>query len=195
MQALARPLPQVSVLFTEAGSVYADLGADCWPIERDARRWPGGHPIVAHPPCRAWSQMSPFAKPPPGERRLAVWSVLQIRRWGGVLEHPAQSKLWPCMGLPRPGDPPDRWGGWTLPIDQFWFGHLCRKRTFLYVVGCAPADVPPLPLVLGTPRFTMGMTPRQWRKPGVRAIPRALRASTPPELAVWLLDLAARCRL
>ena len=33
-------------------------GFDCWDIERNALNWPGGNPIVAHPPCRAWGQLS-----------------------------------------------------------------------------------------------------------------------------------------
>lgn len=56
---------RVSVLYTRSDSVYKTLGVDCWDMERDARLFPGGNPIVAHPPCRAWGQLSHMAKPRP----------------------------------------------------------------------------------------------------------------------------------
>lgn len=94
----------VSVLFARQDSIYKTLpDCDVWDIERDALKWTGGNPIVAHPPCRAWGQLSHFAKPRDGEKELAVWAVDQIRTWGGVLEHPARSKLWPALKLPLPG--------------------------------------------------------------------------------------------
>src|SRR5687768_16317280 len=93
----------ISVLYTRADSIYKQLGVDCWDIERDARKWPGGNPIVAHPPCRAWGQLSHFANPIQGEKELAISAINQIRKYGGVLEHPRGSKLWHEMNLPMPG--------------------------------------------------------------------------------------------
>jgi hypothetical protein len=43
----------------------------------------------------------------------------------------------------------DEFGGWTLPIFQSSFGHRAEKATLLYIVGCEPADIPEMPLVLG----------------------------------------------
>ena len=102
----------VAVLFARADSCYKALpGCDVWDAERDARRWPGGCPVVAHPPCRAWGRLRHFAKPRPDEKALALWAVEQVRKFGGVLEHPASSTLWPAAGLPAPGarDPESNW--------------------------------------------------------------------------------------
>lgn len=74
-----------AVLFARSDSHYKALfGTDVWDIERDARKWPGGAPVVAHPPCRAWGRLRQFAKPRKGERLLATWSVRQVRQWGGL---------------------------------------------------------------------------------------------------------------
>lgn len=97
------PQQTVAVLFARADSTYKTLpGTDVWDIERDAKLWPGGAPVVAHPPCRAWGRLRQFAKPRKGERQLAIWSVRQVRRFGGVLEHPVGSLLWKKAGLPPP---------------------------------------------------------------------------------------------
>lgn len=83
----------VAVLFARRNSIYKTLpGCDVWDIERDARLWPGGMPVVAHPPCRAWGQLRHFARPVPGERELAILAVDQVRRWGGGWSIP-QSQL------------------------------------------------------------------------------------------------------
>jgi len=80
---------EVAVLFARDDSVYKTLpGCDVWDTERDARRWPGGAPVVAHPPCRLWAKLRQFAKAedPEAERRLAVDAVEHVRVFGGVLE-------------------------------------------------------------------------------------------------------------
>lgn len=185
-------MTSVAALFVRADSVYKRMpGVDAWDAERDARAWPGGSPVVAHPPCRAWGRLRHFARPRPGERELAPWAVAQIRRWGGVLEHPAASKLWPEHGLPEPGQR-DAWGGWTLPVDQHWWGHKAEKSTLLYIVGVDPRDIPPIPLVLGEATHVIATSIRRAgsRRPEVA---KAEREHTPPDFAAWLVDLARRC--
>lgn len=179
----------VAVLFARADSIYKTFPCcDVWDIERDARCWPGGAPVVAHPPCRAWGRLRRFAKPRKGERLLATWSVRQVRRFGGVLEHPAASRLWPRAGLPVPGQR-DRFGGWTLPIHQHWWGHRAEKSTLLYIVGCEPSDIPTIPYRMDEPTHVVQSAKADCRP----HISKAEREHTPPELAAWLVDLARRC--
>ena len=91
--------PTVTVLFAREDSHYKGLEAvEVYDIHRDARTWRGGSAIIAHPPCRAWGKLRAFALPRPDEKALAVWAVDQVRAWGGVLEHPSESTLWPvCL--------------------------------------------------------------------------------------------------
>ena len=83
----------ISALFVRKDSVYKTLGVDCWDIERDATLWPGGNPIIAHPPCRAWGQLSHLANPRPGEKELAIQSVKWIREWGGGIGTPGSKQV------------------------------------------------------------------------------------------------------
>ena len=180
----------IAVLFARCDSVYKELPeTDVWDIERDARNWPGGAPVIAHPPCRAWGRLRQFAKPRKGERQLAIWSVRQVRRFGGVLEHPVGSLLWKKAGLPPPGAR-DQYGGWTLPIHQHWWGHRAEKATLLYIVGCEPHELPPIPLQLGEPTHVVQSRKRTGSRPHIS---KAEREHTPPELAMWLCELARRC--
>jgi hypothetical protein len=73
----------VSALFVREDSIYKELDIDCWDVERDALNWPGGNPIIAHPPCRAWGRLAQFAKPRLNEKQLAIYSVHTVRIWGG----------------------------------------------------------------------------------------------------------------
>lgn len=184
----------VAVLFARADSNYKMLPeCDVWDAERDARNWPGGCPVVAHPPCRAWGQMRHFARPRPGEREHALWAVEQVRRWGGVLEHPKGSLLWPEAKLPAPGERDER-GGWTLPIFQHWWGHKAAKATLLYIVGCAPADVPQMPMYLGDSTHVIAQSRRRQKLRLRPEVTKAEREHTPPALAQWLVELAAKCK-
>ena len=184
---------QVAVLFARQDSCYKTLpGTDVYDMERDARTWAGGSPLVAHPPCRAWASLRFHAKPREGEKDLAHFAVAQIRQWGGVLEHPLRSTLWPVAGLPEPGQR-DAWGGWTLIVHQNWFGHRAQKATRLYIVGCEPSDIPLMPMTLGEATHTVGLWSGRNRVTCRPSIAKHEYESTPPELAVWLVELARRC--
>jgi hypothetical protein len=182
----------VAILFARADSNYKMLpGCDVWDVERNALNWLGGCPVVAHPPCRAWGNFAMFAKPRDGEKQLAIWAIDQVRKNGGVLEHPAGSKLWPEMNLPEPGDR-DNFGGWTLPIHQHWWGHRAEKKTKLYIVGCDPKNIPDMPMRLDYPTHVIGDVGRAGN--GKRPeISKAEREHTPTELASWLVELAGMC--
>lgn len=187
----------VAVLFARSDSVYKlDQSLDVYDIDRDARTWPGGCAVVAHPPCRAWGGLRHMAKPRHDEKGLAIFAVRQVRTFGGVLEHPAFSTLWTAAGLPAPGQR-DEFGGWTLPICQNWWGHRARKNTWLYIVGIAPAEIPDIPLVLGDATHVISSSKRKGRgfadaRPWVTD---AEREHTPPQMALWLVELAKRCKV
>ncbi len=187
----------VAVLFARADSFYKTLpGCDVWDAERDARRWQGGAPVVAHPPCRAWARLRQFAKPRPDEKDLARWAVAQVREHGGVLEHPEHSTLWADQGLAEPGCI-DAHGGRTITVDQWRFGHRAEKRTRLYFVGVTYPEI----VDLMPPRRPGPATHVVTASHGIRVghpshrpeISKAEREHTPPALAVWLVELARRC--
>lgn len=192
----------VAALFCREDSVYKSLpGVDVFDESRNALTYTGSAPVIAHPPCRAWGQLRKLANPRPGEKELAFFAVDAVRQFGGVLEHPRRSTLWPVAGLPVPGQV-DQFGGWTLPIYQSWWGHKAEKPTFLYIVGCSPADIPDIPLALGEVAFVCGSAGR--RRDGSRLhkgdlgwrpeVTKAELEHTPFDLAVWLVDLASRCQ-
>jgi len=165
-------------LYTRRDSIYKKLGLECYDIDRDARTYPGIAPVIAHPPCRAWANLRGLAKPRKDEPFLALHAVDMVRMYGGVLEHPAGSRLWPEV-LPLPGSRFDAWGGWSLSIDQSWWGHPCRKRTFLYIKGIAPSRIPAHPIG--------GVITRTDEN-----ISKADREHTPIALAEWLIELCQR---
>jgi len=173
--------PGVSVLFARSDSCYFDLVADVWDLPRDARGYVGTNPVVAHPPCRGWGRLSHLAKPRADEKSLGLFAVDAIRRCGGVLEHPHASKLWVAAQLP-PAGTIDAWGGFTLLVDQGWFGHAAPKPTWLYICGIARGDVPYIPVQL---QRAAGRTLR---------LSPAERERTPPKFARFLVEIAAKCR-
>ena len=180
----------VAVLFARTDSVYKSLpDVDVFDAERDARNYDGPWPVVAHPPCRAWGRLRTFANPRPDERNLARLAVALVREFGGVMEHPAGSTLWVAQHLPVPGDR-DCFGGWTLAVPQKWFGHKAEKASWFYIVGCNLHDIPAIPYVLGDARYVVQTRKRHDHRPHIS---KAEREHTPPDLARWLVELAALC--
>lgn len=181
----------IAVLCVRPHTIYAQWPElDLYDRRRDARTYPSGLPIIAHPPCRAWGRLRGLAHRDTDEMAMCVWIVEQVRRWGGVLEHPAHSLLWPEANLPLPGT--HNTDGWTLAIQQYWFGHKASKPTWLYIVGCAPVDTPLYPLRLGDPSHTIGSSRRHMHR--LPECTKAERDHTPELLARWLIDVARRCR-
>lgn len=184
---------KVAVLFARADSIYKELpSTDVWDIERDALNWPGNAPVVAHPPCRAWGRLRQFANPRPGEKELALWAVDQIRTHGGVLEHPASSLLWKEKPLPEPGTV-DAWGGWTLVVAQWWWGHKAEKLTRLYICGAKPNQLPPIPYCMGEATHVIAQSNRRQKLRVRPEVSKKEREATPPDLAAWLLEVARIC--
>jgi hypothetical protein len=153
--------------------------------------------VVAHPPCRAWGRLKHFSKPRHDEKDLAFFAVDAVRKFGGVLEHPAWSSLWPAAGLPGVGAL-DEWGGWTLPVSQNWWGHKAQKNTWLYVVGCSPARLPTFELVLGSSLYVVTGARSVWNGFEFRKRPEIShsdRERSPVAFALWLVDIARRCNV
>jgi len=183
-----------AVLFVRRDSDYKTMDCDVYDIDRDARTFRGGQSVVAHPPCRLWSTLRAFSTAPIEEKELAVLAVDQVRQWGGVLEHPINSTLWSHIPLPDRLDV-DAWGGFTIPIAQWWFGHRAAKWTKLYICGCAPSRLPPMPFRLGdADRVVTNRSGLRSGMPGFkREVTKRERDATPPALAEWLLAVARMC--
>jgi len=136
----------IAALYVQKGGIYFDVpDVDPWDVTRDARLYDGPWPVVAHPPCERWGRYW-SGGPNPNERRRDKGdddgcfraALRQVRTWGGVLEHPADSHAWRAFGLPPP--PPRGWqrdvtGGWCCRVEQGHYGHRARKATWLYYVG------------------------------------------------------------
>jgi len=181
-----------TVLFTQEKSIYLQLGCDCWDIHRDARNYAGSDPVIAHPPCRTWSKMKSLAKPNPAETELALMAIDIVRKNGGVLEHPKGSGLFTQGYLPLPGKP-DPHGGFSICVDQFWWGHLCKKPTLLYIVGVKQSELPAIPYSLDcVTRFIASSKATRHTK--MKHISKAGRSATPIEFAKWLIQVAALCK-
>ena len=131
-------MKKVVAIYMMPNSVMLEiLPADrVWSPPRDAREYWGPDPVVAAPPCAQYSRMKHMARDDPAARSCAPRAVEQVREFGGVLEHPAGSLLWKECNLPAAGGiDHDEFGGWTLEVCQFFFGHVAIKRTWLYIVG------------------------------------------------------------
>lgn len=187
----------VAALYVDdARTPYATIaGVEAWGEARDATSYEGPWPVVAHPPCGPWSRLAHLCGPAlRAQSSLALLAVEQVRRWGGVLEHPSHSKLWAACQLPPPGGIPDSHGGFTVAVEQWWWGHRAVKPTWLYVVG---ASLPPVPPAVGVRPPSGGAAARR-RDPALRSmlerLPKTQRHLTPPSFAAWLVSAAESVR-
>lgn len=185
---------------TKRGPYAAMPDIDAWGIERDATGYAGPGPVVSHPPCGHWGRYSHKAH---DDGSTGPVAVAQVRAFGGVLEQPRDSKLWSTCGIPKPGELPDAWGGWSVEVRQCDFGHRAEKPTWLYVVGCAQADLPAMParVEVAEPAWVPSvrrLSDRETTRPrGSRGVLERMskhqRHLSPPAFAEWLVEVARLC--
>lgn len=139
--------PIIAALFVETGGGYFGLpGVDPWDKQRDARRYAGPYPVVAHPPCQRWGRFWHGSTRKPHQFKLGddqgcfAAALHAVREFGGVLEHPKDSHAWENFGLGKP-PAPGRWvkaddhEGFTCCVYQGHYGHFSGKPTWLYAKG------------------------------------------------------------
>lgn len=167
---------------TRRGPYPSLLGmANCYGKDENALEYStlGSPPVIAHPPCGHWGRYHQKAQ---DEGSTGPIAVSQVRICGGVLEHPADSKLWKYCDMPKPGEGKDSWNGWTLAVNQVDWGHESIKPTWLYIVGVEPHEIPPMPAAaIGPTRSVEGMHSGR-------------RHLTPRLFAIWLIEVASRSR-
>lgn len=194
----------IAALYVAKGGVYFGLpDVDPWDEERDARKYAGPWPVVAHPPCERWRRWAGLdAGKDDGCFRAAFAAV---GKFGGVLEHPEASKAWARFAIPRPerigkwrwfGSTqliPRQLVGWTCCVEQGHYGHRARKMTWLF--AALPHGIAPPELKWGPSVATIG--PRLGRDPvrerrigAVQRMCRAERRATPPAFRDLLLSIA-----
>lgn len=137
-------MTRVAALYVQTNGIYYGLpDVDPWDEKRDARLYDGPWPVVAHPPCGSWSKLAPvnearWGKAIGDDGGCFKAAVAQVRKFGGVLEHPAGSRAWSKFGLLAPnafGWTKDIFGGgWVCEVSQCAYGHAAEKLTWLFAV-------------------------------------------------------------
>ncbi len=146
------PAVTVAALYVDPAGVYAGLpDVEVWDEARDARLYDGPWPVVAHPPCQRWCRFAKGVEKQWGYRvgddsGTFEAALNAVRRFGGVLEHPADSLAWAQFGLPKPQST-QGWtasltdGGASCYVEQGRYGLPMRKATWLYAYGVDLTDL------------------------------------------------------
>ena len=196
----------IAALYVIADGVYSGRpDVEVWDVTRDARKYAGPWPVVAHPPCERWGRYWSGGPSARVRRKLGddggcfVAALASVRAFGGVLEHPEASHAFRAHGLLTP--PKKGWWvpagdgiGWVCCVEQGHYGHRARKATWLYAVGCT------LPSLKwgrcgGKARLDEGFHSKEERRRATRTgvcqrLSHLQRAATPPAFAELLLSIA-----
>ena len=189
---------RVAALYVQVGGVYYELpNVDPWDEARDARNYAGPHPVVAHPPCNLWTNMTRLNfkryggahNIPANDGGKFAHALACVKMFGGVLEHPARSWAWPAFGLSKPQDIgwsvcPSSHNAWVCEVCQSNYGHKAQKKTWLYYVGPKPPDL--------NWRKTSGTHQCGWFDRIKPTLSKKDAAATPRSFADALIDLAMR---
>lgn len=196
-QIVREPLIEgVAVLWVDPRGPYPELVREWYDEKRDAWTYDGPWPVVVHPPCGPWGRLRHLSKH--DDPKHGPHGVELVRRFGGVLEHPQHSLLFRHCGMPHPGELPDAWGGVTFEVAQCDWGHVARKRSWIYVVGARviPANPPrrePTHWISGG-RGRSGKKAKTTPVPdGIKVCSAEQRRRTPVDFARFLIGIAATC--
>lgn len=206
------PEKTIAALYVEPQGAYIGVpGVDPWDEARDARKYAGPHPVVAHPPCQRWGRFWHGSTRKPHQFKKGddggcfAAALASIKAHGGVIEHPADSHAWEHFGLRKP----PRNGGWVEAVPGIWtccvyqghYGHFSGKPTWLLVAGLAYHDLPQLRWGKTEQRLHPTAVAKHGyakaRRIGMMAMvggkdKTAIRNSTPPEFRDVLISIAAR---
>jgi hypothetical protein len=187
---------EVAALYVDCPGIYYEFSnVDPWNEINNAKNYHGPYPVIAHPPCGPWGALKWNSYL--DDKSTGPRAVEQVRTFGGILEHPARSSLFNYCNLPKPNDGYDKYGGYTIQVDQLWWGHPLQKRTWLYIVGISKVlssnfryidFEEKVTHVFGHGSGKLGRIKR--RTSELRELPDNQRAKTPPRLAKWLIELA-----
>ena len=187
----------IAALYVQTNGAYYGIdGVDPWDEARDARNYAGPWPVVAHPPCNRWGQLGLVNwiryggehNRPGNDGGCFAAALAAVRKWGGVLEHPATTRAWAAHGLLKPVGrgwqrtllTPDEW---VCEVWQSAYGHAASKATWLFVSGCVP---PAIDWSRRPGTHTVGrMTGQQ--KPYIQG---AAASATPPAFRDLLISIA-----
>lgn len=200
----------VAALYVEPQGNYIGIdGVDPWDEKRDARRYAGPHPVVAHPPCQRWGRFWHGSTRKPHQFKMGddggcfAAALSSLIEFGGVLEHPCDSHAWDAFGLKKPS----RSGGWVTSAPGIWtccvyqghYGHIAGKPTWLLASGFPREQLPELrwgkveqrihPVALAKHGYEKA------RRIGMMAMiggkdKTKLRNATPPEFRDVLIEIA-----
>lgn len=193
----------VAALFVEPRGVYSTFeDVEIWDEARDARTYTGPWPVVAHPPCQLWVNMAGnnfrrYGGPhnrPGNDGGCFMAALTAVRKFGGVLEHPAGSHAWSTFRLVAPraigwlqhGDVRDHWNEWFCEVWQSAYGHKARKRTWLYYVGPRPPEL--------DWRREPGTHQVGWFDRVKPTLSKKAASATPPAFASLLISIARSAR-
>jgi hypothetical protein len=192
----------VAALYVDPDGPYPRMpDVEWWDQKRDARTYPGPHPVVAHPPCARWCALARLNESLHGHKvgddgGCFAAALRAVRAFGGVLEHPRASLAWARHDLAYP--PRFGWqrrfdGTWVCEVRQSAYAHKARKATWLYYVGGteppAPADWRDLPgthYVGGAPPDSKTIKPALRNKDSIHS---------PIAFAEYLVALARAARV
>jgi len=167
-------------LYTKDGTNYGKLNIDYYGKHRNALNYQGNDVVICHPPCAHWGAMSQFASISPGEKYLALHALWLVEINGGILEHPAQSKIWNLIR-----NQPTHYTGQILSVNLSWFGFPTQKRTYLYIKGATLKEIPPHPISFES--VTTFIRPKH--QPGAKHLPKSQRDTTPISMCKWLIEI------
>jgi hypothetical protein len=129
---------------SKRGPYWGRPDVDAWDESRDARLYAGPWPVVCHSPCTRWCRLAGLVEARWGHKRgndggCFAAALAAVRKFGGILEHPAFSDAWAAFDLVAPptggGWVRGICGGWSCYVEQGRYGHPVKKATWLYAFG------------------------------------------------------------